>query len=168
MANFEYRMATDEELEKIWNEKILRNPGSERWADWRTEYINYNANNHSANTFVIIADNQPVGEGTLLLSPDCSSIGGRLNLANNKDIGNINALRVSKEFEGMGHMSKLIQHMEAYAREKGIKELTIGVEAKETRNIGIYLHWGYNVFVTSEIEDGELVLYYKKDIAQCA
>lgn len=96
MANFEYRMATDEELEKIWNEKILRNPGRERWADWRTEYINYNANNHSANTFVIVADNQPVGEGTLLLSPDCSSIGGRLNLANNKDIGNINALRVSK------------------------------------------------------------------------
>lgn len=164
MANFEYRLATNEELGKIWDEKILHNPGNERWAAWRREYINYNAESPLANTFVILADNEPVGEGTLLLSPDCSSIGGRLNLADNKEIANLNALRVSKEFEGMGHMSKLVKRMEAFAKEKGLKELTIGVEAKETRNIGIYLHWGYNVFVTSEMEDGELVLYYKKEI----
>lgn len=40
----------------------------------------------------------------------------------------------------------------------------LGVEAKETRNLSIYFHWGYNVFVMSEIEDGELVLYYKKTL----
>ena len=56
---------------------------------------------------------------------------------------------------------------EAYVKEKGVNELTIGVEAKETRNMAIYLHWGFTEFVASEIDHDEgdaLVLYYKKQI----
>lgn len=42
--------------------------------------------------------------------------------------------------------------------------LTIGSEAKESRNLAIYLHFGYTKFVTSFIEDDELVLFYEKQI----
>lgn len=41
-------------------------------------------------------------------------------------------------------------------------QLTIGVDAAESRNLAIYLHWGYNRFVLGEIDDGELVLFYAK------
>ena len=54
--------------------------------------------------------------------------------------------------------------MERAAAERGITTLTIGVDAHETRNLAIYLHWGYTRFVMSEVEDGCLVLYYAKEI----
>ena len=53
--------------------------------------------------------------------------------------------------------------MEDYIIQNDYKRLTIGAEAKETRNLAIYLHWGYNEFITSAVEDGELVLYYAKN-----
>ena len=114
-------------------------------------------------TFTVIVDNIPVGEGTLLFSSECSAINGRTNLADNSTIANINALRIRKKHEGKGYISTLVKLMEDYAAQNGYKCLTIGVDAKETRNLAIYLHWGYNEFVTSEVEDGELVLYYAKN-----
>lgn len=54
--------------------------------------------------------------------------------------------------------------MEDYAREHGYSRITIGVEAAETRNLAIYLHWGYDRLVHYAIEDGELVLYYQKSL----
>ncbi|HKM35364.1 MAG TPA: GNAT family N-acetyltransferase [Lachnospiraceae bacterium] len=158
---YEYRIASMDDLEVIWNKNINDNSGDSCWINWKSEYIGYNIQK-MAYTFCIVLDGQPIGEGTLIVSEKCSAIGDRKNLTNNRDIGNINALRIAKEYEGHGHISKLVKMIEAFAKESGIKELTIGVEAKETRNLSIYLHWGYNVFVMSEIEGGELVLYYKK------
>jgi hypothetical protein len=42
--------------------------------------------------------------------------------------------------------------------------MTIGAEASDARNLGIYLHWGYTEFVMSEGEDRELTLYYAKKL----
>ena len=47
-------------------------------------------------------------------------------------------------------------------KQMGFQKLTIGVEAAETRTLAIYLHWGYDQFVTAEVDDGELVLFYGK------
>ena len=77
---------------------------------------------------------------------------------------NLNAFRIEKNYEGQGHISKLVKLAEKYAKRKKIKYLTIGSEAKESRNLGIYLHFGYNEFVTSFVEDGNLVLFYGKNI----
>lgn len=158
---FTYRPATSQDLEAIWNKNIADNPEDERWVHWKEEYIDYNKTG-MAQTFVIVRDEEPVGECTLILNPECKAVRGRLELANGKDIGNINALRIAKEYEGQGHISKLMECVEDYAKEQGIMALTIGVEAKETRNLAIYLHWHYDTFVVSEVEDGELVLYYSK------
>ena len=46
--------------------------------------------------------------------------------------------------------------------------MTIGSEAKESRNLSIYLHFGYNKFIMHEFdkeeEDNPLVLYYQKEL----
>ena len=158
---FIYRLATLHDLKAIWNKNIADNPEDERWARWKEEYIGYNKSG-MAQTFVVVCGDEPVGECTLLRDPACSAIRGCLELANGKEVANINALRIAKEFEGQGHVSMLMACVEEYAKEQEIQTLTIGVEAAETRNLAIYLHWGYDAFVMSETEDGVLVLYYKK------
>ena len=159
----EYRKATLEDLEQIWNMNIADNVGDERWLAWKREYIGYNQSGEAV-TFVVICDGHPVGEGTLLFSPACKAISGRTVLADGAKIANVNALRIRKEYEGQGHISAMMRGMEDYALAHGYTQLTIGVEAKETRNLAIYLHWGYDRFVLSEVEDGELILYYAKDL----
>ena len=163
MRNVEYRLATRADLESLWNANIADNPEDDRWVRWKDEYIGYHQAGKSA-TFAVIVDGTPVGEGTLLFSPACKAINGRTALADGETTANVNALRIRKEHEGKGHISTLMRLMEQYAAARGYRCLTIGVEAKETRNLAIYLHWGYRTYVMSALEDGELVLYYGKQI----
>ena len=159
----EYRKATLQDLEYLWNKNIAENPQDPRWADWKKEYISHNQTGRGC-TFTVVIEGEPVGEGTLLFSPDCSAISGRTELADGNTTANVNALRIRNSYEGQGHISALVRLMESYAAAHGITSLTIGVDAKETRNTAIYLHWGYTEFVTYAIEDGELVLYYAKSL----
>lgn len=160
---FTYRLATPQDLELIWNKNITENRSDVRWVHWKEEYIRYNQTG-MAQTYVVVCGEEPVGECTLILSPECKAVRGRLELADGKQIANINALRIAKAYEGQGHISKLMTCVEEAAKAQNITALTIGVEAKETRNLGIYLHWGYDIFIMSETEDEELVLYYKKEL----
>ena len=160
---FKYRKATIEDLEKIWDKDILDNSGEDCWIRWKRQYIEYNKNGEAA-TFVVLENDNPIGQITVLFSPNCSAVKGRPMLCDGKEIANMNAFRIEKQYEGHGHISKLVKMAENFAKEKGFKVLTIGSEAKESRNLGIYLHFGYTEFVTHFIEDEELVLFYKKDI----
>lgn len=159
----EYKKATEEDLELLWDYSIAENPGDDNYIRWKKQFLHDNAQGAAA-TFVVAADGEPVGEGTLLLSPACKAIQGRHCLCDGTQTANINALRIRKEFEGQGHISALMKTMEQYAIARGISRLTIGVEAAEARNLGIYLHWGFDQFLFAEEEDGALVLYYGKDI----
>ncbi|MBE6953319.1 MAG: 1-deoxy-D-xylulose-5-phosphate synthase [Ruminococcaceae bacterium] len=161
--NISVAPATEIGLATLWSRNIEKNPGDSRWIRWRDEYIAGNQTG-AMRTFAVCVDGDPVGEGTLLFSPDCSAIGGRTVLADGKTVANLNALRITGKYECQGHISALVKEMEAYAAHAGYKALTIGVAAKEARNLAIYLHWGYTHLVHSEIEDGELVLYYEKEL----
>lgn len=160
----EYRVATLDDLDKIWDKNIASHPGDDRWVRWKKEYIGYNEN-HDAVTFVVVDSDNPIGEITLVLTDKVKAVQGKPFLCDST-IGNMNAFRIEKPYEGQGHISKLCKVAEDYARGLGLKKLTIGVEAKETRNIAIYLHFGYNKYVGYEIDpdDNELVLYYEKNI----
>lgn len=160
---FEYRKATHDDLKKIWDKDINRNPDDSRWPKWKDEYIKNNKENKCA-TFVVIHDGSPVGQVTLLMSPDCSAVKNKKLLCDGKSVANMNAFRIDKPFEGQGHISKLVTLAEKYAKKQGIKTLTIGAEATETRNLSIYFHFGYSEFVMSETENNTLILYYKKNI----
>lgn len=158
---FTYGPATPEKLEQIWDQNIAANPGDNRWVRWKKQLMDDNAAGKCL-TFLVLADDRPIGEGTLLFDEDCGAIIGRRELAECGKTTNINGLRIEKAFEGQGHISRLVREMEAYARRLGYTEITIGVEAAEARNLAIYLHWGYTRFLLSEVDEGELVLYYGK------
>lgn len=160
---YTYRPAEIRELERIWDQNILENPGDENWPRWKKQFIEDNQSGR-AQSFLVFLDDMPVGEGTLLFSPQCTQIRGRTQLCDGKTVCNINALRIQKAHEGQGHISKLVKEMENYAKEKGFRAVTIGVEANEARNLAIYLHFGYQKLVHYEIEGGELVLYYEKTL----
>ncbi len=159
----ECRRATRTDLEALWARSIAENPGDARYLRWRDQFIRDNESGAAA-TFAVIADGEPVGEGTLLFSPGCRAIRGRTCLADGIATANINALRIRKEFEGQGHISRLVRLMESTARELGYTAITIGVEAGELRNRSIYAHWGYGNLILEENEDGEKVLYYAKTL----
>lgn len=158
-----YRKATLEDLEKIWNKDIANNIGEDCWVRWKGQYIEYNKTG-KAITFVVVDNNEPVGQITVLFSSDCSAVKNRPMLCDGKTIANMNAFRIDKKYEGQGHISKLVKMAEEYAKERGVTYLSIGSEAKESRNLAIYLHFGYTEFITSFVEDGNLVLFYGKKI----
>ena len=160
---FTYRIATLEDLNTIWDKDIKRNAGEDCWIRWKDQYISYNQNG-MATTFVVLDKNNPVGQITVLFSPECSAVKNRPLLCDGKLVANMNAFRIEKEYEGQGHISRLVKMAEEYARNKGVSYLTIGSESKESRNLAIYLHFGYTEFVTSLEEDGELILFYGKSI----
>ena len=143
-----YQEASMADLDLRWDINIANNLGDNRWVVWKSEIIEKNKNNE-IKTFIILYDDEPIGEGTLVFSPQSVEI---------------NALRIEKQYEGKGHISKLVKVMEKYAKSKGYEIATIGVEAKETKNMSIYFHWGYDTFINSEIEEEGLILFYSKKL----
>lgn len=160
---FTYRIATKEDLIKIWDKDIARNIGEDCWVRWKDQYIEYNES-EKATTFVVLDNDEPIGQITVLFSPDCSAVKDRPLLCDGKNTANMNAFRIDKKYENQGHISKLVKMAEQHAKEKGFTYLTIGSEAKESRNLSIYLHFGYTEFITSITEDDELILFYGKKI----
>lgn len=160
---YTHRIADRESLEKIWQKNIDRHPGDERWVRWRDEYIAINEKGLGV-TFIVFADDDPVGEGTLLFDPGCKAISGKTALADGRSSVNLNALRIEKEHEGKGLVSAMVKSMENHARNLGYETITIGVDECEARNRAIYEHWGFTNFILEEIDDGELVLYYGKTL----
>lgn len=160
---FDYRIATRDDLEKIWAKDIAKNQGDQCWIRWREQNLEYNRLG-KATTFVVLVNDDPIGQITILFSPECSAVKDRTMLCNDINVANMNAFRIEKEYEGQGHISKLVKMAEAFAKDKGVSYLTIGCEAKESRNLAIYLHFGYTEFITSTVEDDELVLYYGKKL----
>ena len=159
-----YRKATLEDLNAIWDYNCAQNPDEPRNQRWRESYISRNVNNR-ASTFVVIADGEPVGEVTLDYYAEAhGNESTRHLLADGSHTGYVTALRIRKPYEGQGLISGLMRYMEESAAQMGFTKLTVGVEAAETRNLGIYLHWKYNQFVMSETDGDELVLYYAKNL----
>jgi len=163
MNEYTYRAATAQDLDLIWDKNIADNLGDDRWVAWKDEVIGNNRRGVSK-TFVVLYGETPIGEGTLVFAPEV--LDGRPLLADNQTRANVSALRMDKRHRGKGRMSGLVKLMERYARDAGYQMITIGVEAKETRNLGIYLHWGYDTYVLSAFEDGETdpTLYYSKEL----
>ena len=162
-----YRMATIKDLENVWDRDIEKHPDDSRWKRWKKEYIEYNKNDE-VKTFVAVDGSKVVAQITVVFKTNVKAVLGKEKLCDGKTICNMNAFRCDKEYEGKGHISKLVKLGEEYAKSIGYKYITIGSEARETRNLSIYFHFGYNEFLMSELdneeEDSPLVLYYGKNL----
>ena len=152
---FYYKKATIEDLEKIWDKDIQENLNDNRYIRWKDEFIEANKFGNIA-TFVVFDDDDPIGQASIVFNKNNIKVG--------KERAYVSTLRIDKKYERQGHISKLVKMAEKFAKDKGIKALTIGAEAKESRNLAIYLHFGYTKFITSIVDDGELILFYEKNI----
>ncbi len=154
----EYRIATRADFDALWDRNQRENPHEPMWPVWRQRFRE-RIDRGQAITFCVVLDGDPVGEGTLELNTGKDS-----RLCDGKNNAYLAALRIRKEFEGQGHISRLVKMMEDRARVLGYQRITIGVEAQETRNRAIYTHWGYVNLIMEENQDGEQVLYYAKKL----
>ena len=162
-----YRLATIEDLISVWDKDIERHLEDNRYIRWKKEYLDYN-NKGEAATFVAVDNKEVVAQITVILKTNVKAVLGKELLCDGKKIANMNAFRCDKKYEGQGHISKLVKMGEEYARSLGYTHMSIGSEARESRNLAIYLHFGYTEFIMSEVydeeEDRPLVLYYKKKL----
>lgn len=152
----EYRILTDAEFKYLWDRNEAADPEEPMWPVWRARFEERIARGQAI-CFGVILDGNPVGEGTLELSTSKDP-----RLCNGKDTAYLAALRIYREYEGQGHISRLVKTMEDHARRLGYTALTIGVELKQSRNLAIYSHWGYTDPVFQQIQDGETVAYFRK------
>lgn len=157
-----YRKATLDDLEALWNKEIENNPDDPRYIRWKKSFLERNCSGRAA-TFLVLDGNNAVGQVTLDRFADGYS-GNRAPLADGTTTAYVNSLRIDKEYEGNGYVSQLMLYMEDWAKKQGFTRLTVGVEAAETRNLAIYLHWGYTHFIMAEEDCGELVLFYGKEL----
>ena len=111
---FEYRKATTEDLERIWDKDIAENTGDPRYPEWKTQFINANKRKKII-TFVVVADGDPVGQATLVLLKDVIDSEIKGILCNDRDTAYISTVRIEKQFEAQGHISKLFKLMEKTA-----------------------------------------------------
>lgn len=162
-----YRIATEKDLENVWEKDIARHLDDERWVRWKMEYISYNQNLQAVNFVAVKDDGDVIAQVTLITSTEVKAVKDKPLLCDGKSIANFNAFRCDEEFRGQGHISKLVRIAEKWATENGIKTITIGVEANNAKNIMIYFHFGFTEFVMFEIDEdeNELVLYYKKNLS---
>lgn len=163
----EYRIATEDDLISVWDSDINRHPNDENWKRWKKEYILYNKN-QEATTFVAVSDNNKiVAQITVVLKPTVKAVIGKPFLCDDSTV-NMNGFRCDTEYEGQGHISKLVKRGEEYAKSLGKKYATIGANAKNTRNLQIYFHFGYTTFLKAvdEVDGNSMatVLYYKKEL----
>jgi GNAT superfamily N-acetyltransferase len=154
----EYRIITDAEFDLLWDRNIAADPQELMWPVWRQRFRE-RIDKDQAITFGVILDGDPVGEGTLELDT-----GKDPRLCDGKTTAYLSALRIRKEFEGMGHISRLVKTMEEQVRSLGYNTLTIGVEESEVRNRAIYRYGGYVNHIMTETKDGETVLYFAKEL----
>lgn len=163
----EYRKATLEDLEKIWNKNIAKHPDDDRWIRWKKQYIDDNKNGISQ-TFVVVNGDDPIGEITLVLSEKHRDVVDFPILCDGKESVYMAAFRIEKQFEGQGHISRIVKMAEEYGKSLGRKYATLGVNAENERNKAIYNHWDYNefLFANTEEENGktETVLYFRKEL----
>ena len=159
----EYRLAAPADFAALWEYNIAANADDARWPRWREQFAADIARGAAA-TLAAVVEGVPIGEVTLLFSPDCRAVAGRTCLADGRTVANLNALRVRPAFEGQGHASGLIRAAADLAASRGYRALTIGVEARETRNLAIYLHWGFTSFVLAEEGEDGPILYYRRSL----
>ncbi len=147
----EVRIATIEELAFWWDEEIAENPDDNSLQTYKKIFIEGNKNG-TRKTFFAFDNSKYIGQCTLLLKNN-----NKVMTGNGK--AEILKLELISEERGKGKSTKIYETVKTYAKENGIKTLTIGVEPCEIKNMQIYFHWGFDKFLqciteTCESQDG--------------
>ena len=86
-------------------------------------------------------------------------------LADEKDICHVHNLQVRKDFQKQGIGRKMMDYVEAQAKQLGKKVITLGVDGDNARAIKLYKNRNYEIFKEEEgRRAGELLYLMKKEL----
>ena len=173
MNNYVCKIATLDEIIKRCDYLIDIHPGNKLWVNVKNNTINGFLNG-SKIVYIGILNDEIISEATVYVKEE-AFIGDIEHIDNliSNERAYLCGFRTNKEHEGKGYFSKLYKYMENDLKEKGYRELCLGVEPTETKNISIYNKWGFTNFIKSTIEkvdfdkedcEGVQVDFYYKDL----
>lgn len=84
--------------------------------------------------------------------------------ADGKTKAHLHHARVAEEFRGKGIGKKLIKETEVEAKQRGFKEITLGVDEDNYMAIKLYKSLGYREFIKERGDQGESIIGMKKDL----
>lgn len=175
MEQYICKVANREELLKRWDYLIKIHPGNNSWVIFRKNAIK-NFDDKSTISYLGFLNGEIICELTAYIKPsafegDISDPSGLLS----NEMAYLAAFRTNKEYEGKGYFSKLFKFAENDLKERGYKELSLGVGPEAVRNIEIYFHYGFREYIKTTIEhdppkdefsipEDDFVNFYKKKI----
>lgn len=175
MEQYICKVANREELLKRWDYLIKIHPDNNSWVMFRKNAIK-NFDDGSTISYLGFLNDEIICELTAYIKSsafegDISSPSGLLS----NEMAYLAAFRTNKEYEGKGYFSKLFKFVENDLKERGYKELSLGVEPEAVRNIEIYFHYGFREYIKTTIEHtppkdafsmpkDEFINFYKKKI----
>lgn len=177
MNKYTCKIATKEEVERIFNYEIANHTNDNRWNIWKEETIKWTLNG-KAIMYVGMVNDRVITSAIAALSKDIIQNAGEKSEEDelvNKTTAYLSAFRTVKAYEGKGYFSKLYKFMEMDLRKKGYNKLTLGVEPKDVRNMKIYFKWGFDKYIKTAYEtyppkndfveeETYLVNYYYKEL----
>lgn len=167
MAQYICKIGSREELLRRWDYLNKINPGN-KWAEYRKNAIR-NFDDRSTISYLGFLDGEIIRELTAYIKlsafeGDIEDPSGLLT----DDMAYLAAFRTNKEHEGKGYFSELFKFAENDLKNRGYKELSLGVGPEAVRNIEIYFHYGFREYIKTTIEhdklEDEFVNFYKKRI----
>lgn len=164
MDNFICKIATREELLKRWEYLVEIHSGNKDWIVYKENALR-NFDNKNTISYLGFLNDKIICEATAYIKEEAfiGDISDPTNLLSDS-MCYLAAFRTNKEYEGQGFFSQLYKFMENDLIKKGYKELSLGVSPKEVRNIEIYFHLGFRVYIKTFIEKEDTIIFYKKNL----
>ena len=158
MGNYICKIATLEEIIKRMDYLIEIHPNNNLWIRAKENAIR-GYKEKSKIMYIGLLNNEIICEATAYVN-ELAFIGDIKNTekweicrwSESKERAYLSAFRTNKEYENNGYFSKLYKYMEKDLKEKGYKELSLGVEPNEIRNILIYFKYGFTNYIKTTIE----------------
>lgn len=138
-----------EEMNIKWDYEIEHSKNNKsNWIIWKAKAIE---NFKQGNTipYYGILNGKIICEATASINPE--TVQNSELLVGDK-IAYLSAFRTVPEYQGKGYFSILFKFMLRDLKEKGYKEVTLGVEPNEEKNKKIYNHYGFTEYIKSSTE----------------
>ncbi len=175
MGNFICKVASREELLRRWEYLIKIHPNNNKWIEFKENALKH-YDEKSTISYLGFLNNEIICEVTAYIKNsafigDISEPSGLLS----DSMAYLAAFRTNKEYEGQGYFSKLYYFVENDLKNRGYKELSLGVGPEAVRNMEIYFHLGFKEYIKTVIEyepseedfskqEEDVILFYKKKI----
>jgi len=160
------KIASIEELEKSFDEKIASNPTNEHIIAQKMRRMT-DAKNNTKLFFFGYLGGEMITEANATISTDDVHTQNIDKIMNEKT-AYLSAFVTKEEFRGKGYFSRLYRFMEQELKKMGFEYLTLGVESDDAQNKARYHNWGYTELIykgSEEFDDVKIdVEYYRKNL----